>query len=162
MRRLLRPSRYIIGLRQGRSLFRVNHSSASRSLGVSLTLRPELHRQKEEHPHPHTASPHITPDVLVSQWSGLLLKGAWGRGGHHTTSDGEARTQAQAASLRPTAGERARRPRPTQPAAPGLVGDARCPPAHVRRLLSLPPTPVPPHLHRSCTQWAASGLHRRS
>ena len=45
---------------------------------------------------------------------------------------------------------------PSRPAAPGLAGGARFPHAHARRLRSLPPTPVPPHLHRSCTQRAAS------
>ena len=59
---------------------------------------------------------------------------SWGRGGAHTASDGKARTPTQAASLRPTASERAHRPRPTPPA-------ARRRPARARACRARAPTP---------------------
>jgi hypothetical protein len=59
---------------------------------------------------------------------------SWGRGGAHTASDGQARTPARAASLRPAASERAHRPRPTPPA-------ARRRPARARARRARPPTP---------------------
>ena len=59
---------------------------------------------------------------------------SWGRGGAHTASDGQARTPARAASLRPAASERAHRPHPTPPA-------ARRRPARARARRARPPTP---------------------
>lgn len=100
-------------------------------LAISIPLNAaSLGCEAEAAPHAPIVPPRALEWLTVPH---LDIPRSWGRGGAHTASDGQARTPARAASLRPTASERAHRPRPTPPAARKVARPRpRPPPARSR------------------------------